>query len=53
MDFKAYYNDPKFRGSFSGKNNFFNALKKDNPLVRKRDVFNYLKSYDAYTLQKG
>ena len=52
MDFKTYYNDPKFTGSFSGKNNFFNAIKKENPLARRKDVFNYLKTDDAYTLHK-
>ena len=52
MDLKSLYNDPKFTGSFSGQNQFIEALREVDPLIKRKDVIKYLKSDDAYTLHK-
>ena len=52
MDFKKYYTDPSFPGSFSGVQTFYKALKEENPSVKKEDVENFLKTSDVYTLHK-
>ena len=52
MDFKKYYTDPNFSGSFSGVNTFYNALKRIDPNVNKDAVKEYLKSSNPYTLHK-
>ena len=46
------YNDPKFIGSFSGQNQFIEALREVDPFIKRKDVIKYLKSDDAYTLHK-
>ena len=52
MDFKKYFTDPSFSGSFLGVHSFYKALKAENPSVKKKDVENFLKTSDVYTLHK-
>jgi len=52
MDFKKYYTDPNFNGSFAGVDAFFKSLKKVNPDVKKGDVEKFLKTSNPYTLHK-
>ena len=52
MDFKTLYSDPDFPGSFSGASTFYKALKNVDPTVKKKDVDEYLRSNNAYTLHK-
>ena len=52
MDFKRYYTDPNFSGSFTGINTFYRELKKLDPNVSKGDVKKFLKSSNPYTLHK-
>ena len=52
MDLEKYYTDPNFSGSFSGVDTFYKALKRVYPNVTRRDVGEYLKSNNAYTLHK-
>ena len=49
-DFKKLYHDPKFPGSFSGKNRFVRALKKAKHSTR--GVDKALRQIDSYTLHK-
>ena len=52
MDLKKYYSDPKFNGSFAGQRTFYEAVKLKHPNVKKKQVQNYLKTDDAYTLHR-
>ena len=52
MDFKKYYTDPNFSGSFSGANTFYKALKGIDPSVDRDAVKESLKSSNPYTLHK-
>jgi hypothetical protein len=52
IDFKKLYRDPAFEGSLGGKERFFKAVKRRYPNVKRRTVYEYLKSDDAYTLHK-
>ena len=38
MDLKKHYTDPKFSGSFSGKNRFLKALKSHDRSITKANV---------------
>ncbi len=50
MDLKKYYNDPKFNGSFGGKERFYRAVKAKHPNVSRKVVNKYLRGDDAFTL---
>lgn len=52
MDLRSLYNDPSFSGSFSGKQAFYEAVKKRYPQAKRSEVYAYLKSDDGYTLHK-
>ena len=52
MDLKQYYNDPNFKGSYSGKERFYKSLKEIIPDITRKDVNNYLQTDDSYTLHK-
>ena len=52
MDFKKYYFDSSFPGSFGGVNNFYRSLKQQFPNVKRKQVVDFLKSNDSYTLHK-
>ena len=52
MDLKKYYNDPSFKGAFTGKESFYRAVKAKHPNVKRSDVSKYLKTDDSYTLHK-
>jgi hypothetical protein len=53
VDIKAYYHDPKFSGSFGGKRRFYKALKAKFPNVKRKEVEQFFRSDDAYTLHRG
>ena len=52
MNFRKYYTDPSFAGSFSGARKFYTALKSVNASVKRKDVNKFLESNDVYTLHK-
>ena len=52
MDLKQYYNNPDFKGSYSGQDRFYKSLKEIIPDISRKDVENYLKTDDSYTLHK-
>jgi len=52
MDLQKYYTDPTFPGSFSGVDRFYKALKSVNSSIKRKDVLEYLKSNNTYTLHK-
>ena len=52
MDFKKYYTDPSFPGSFSGIDKFYKTLKVVNNSVSRKDVAEFLKTSDVYTLHR-
>ena len=52
MDFSREYKDPKFSGAFAGVKQFYRSLKQKYPRVKFKDVKNYLKKDDGYTLHK-
>ena len=52
MDLKKFYLDPKFPGSYSGANKFYQEVKNIHPKVTLKKVNEFLKSQDAYTLHK-
>ena len=52
MDLRKYYTDPTFAGSFGGVDKFYKALKSVNSSVKRKDVLEFLKSSDVYTLHK-
>lgn len=53
MDLKALYNDPKFHGSLSGFQRFYDAVKARDPTLTKSKVKKALQSIDSYTLHKA
>ena len=53
VDIKAHYHDPKFSGSFGGKRRFYKALKAKFPSVKRKDVEQFFRSDDVYTLHRG
>ena len=52
MDLKKFYLDPKFPGSYSGAYKFYQEVKNIHPKVTLKNVNEFLKSQDAYTLHK-
>ena len=52
MDFKQYYFDPAFPGSFGGVDNFYRGLKQKFPDVKRKQIVDFLKTNDSYTLHK-
>ena len=52
MDIKKLYSDPKFPGSFSGKERFIKAVKSRNSSVKRKDIEAALRSIDTYSLHK-
>ena len=52
MDLQKYYTDPAFPGSFAGADKFYKALKSVNSSVKRKDVLDFLKSSEVYTLHK-
>ena len=52
MDLKRLYTDPKFSGSFSGKQRFLKALKAKDRHIKKSDVEKTLRSIDSYGLHR-
>ena len=52
MDLKKFYLDPKFPGSYSGANKFYQEVKNIHPKVTLKKVNEFIKSQDAYTLHK-
>ena len=52
MDLKQLYRDPKFKGAFGGRKQFYRAVKEKYPNVKWRQVKNYLKEDDGYTLHR-
>ena len=52
MDLKKLYTDPKFSGSFSGKQRFLKALKSQDRRIKKSDVEKTLRSIDSYGLHR-
>ena len=52
MDLKELYRDPKFGGSLGGRVRFYKAVKKLYPGVTQKEIDEYLKTDDGYTLHK-
>ena len=52
MSLKDLYEDPRFSGSFSGKNRFYKELRKKGHLVSPKTVSKALRAIDSYTLHK-
>ena len=52
MNYKAAYNDPKFPGSLSGFNQFYEGVKSKDPSVSESQVKKALRSIDSFTLHK-
>ena len=52
MSWKKLYNNPKFPGAFGGKKNFYREVRKLYPLVKFKDIEQFLMSNDSYTLHK-
>ena len=52
MDLKKLYTDPKFSGSFSGKNRFLKALKSHDRSITKANVEKSIRSIDSYGLHR-
>ena len=52
MDLKQLYRDPKFKGAFGGRKQFYRAVKENYPNVKWRQVKDYLKKDDGYTLHR-
>ena len=52
MNLKNLYEDPSFPGSFSGKNRFYQELRKGGHLVSPKTVTEKLRAIDSYTLHK-
>lgn len=52
MDLKKLYTDPKFSGSFSGKQRFIKAVRSQDRNIKKEDVEKILRSIDSYSLHK-
>ena len=52
MNLKELYRDPDFGGSLGGRKRFYKAAKKIYPGVTQKDIDEYLKTDDGYTLHK-
>ena len=52
MDLKKLYHDVKFPGSYSGSKTFYREVKKLYPKTTLKQVREFLKSQNAYTLHK-
>lgn len=52
MNLSELYSDPSFPGSFKGAETFYREVKKLHPKVTRRNIQEFLKTQDAYTLHK-
>ena len=52
MDLKGLYRDPNFGGSLGGRKRFYRAAKKIYPKITQKEIDEYLKTDDGYTLHK-
>ena len=53
MDLQNLYNDPSFPGSFSGKTQFYQEVKKLYPEITIKQIEKFLIKEKAYALHKG
>jgi transposase InsO family protein len=52
MDLRQLYKDPKFSGAFAGRRQFYRSVKEKYPNVKWKQIVDYLKSDDGYTLHR-
>ncbi len=52
MDLARLYYDPTFPGAYSGAENFYREATKIHPQLKRKDVTQFLKAQEAYTLHK-
>ena len=52
MDLKQLYNNAEFSASFTGKNAFSQAVRKEHPSIRNKEIYRALRKIDSYTLHK-
>ena len=52
MNLKRLYSNVNFPGSFSGLNNFYREVKNIYPKTTLKQINEFLKTQDAYTLHK-
>ena len=52
MDFKQLYNDAQFPASYTGREAFSKAVKRQDPSIKSKDIYSALNKIDSYTLHK-
>ena len=52
MNLSELYSDPKFPGSFKGSERFYREVKTLHPEVTRKEIQEFLKTQDTYTLHK-
>lgn len=50
MNLKTLYTDFSNSAAYSGVNTFYKFVKQKNPVIKKREVVDFLRKNDAYTI---